>query len=95
MSVFVTMALGRFFSGPVLRRSWLGIGGVGTVAAAGLAAYGVNSSFGDAEFLFDNCLIDESFCMYLCIILNVVMFALVWLFDRSKGGKVYGVFLPN
>lgn len=46
MTVFVMIALGRCCSGPVLRRSWLGLGGVGTVVAAGLSAYGFNSAFG-------------------------------------------------
>lgn len=51
MIAFVMVALGRCCSGPVLRRSWLGLGGVMLVVAAGLAAYGVNSGFGEATHL--------------------------------------------
>lgn len=40
------MAMGKCRDGPVHRRTWLGLGGVGLVAAAGVAAYGINSAFG-------------------------------------------------
>ncbi|CAM9122089.1 unnamed protein product, partial [Laminaria digitata] len=46
MITFVMVALGRCCSGSVKRRSWLGLGGVMTVVAAGLAAYGFNSGLG-------------------------------------------------
>ncbi|CAM9869255.1 unnamed protein product, partial [Ectocarpus sp. 12 AP-2014] len=46
MVLFVTVALGRCCAGPVERRSWLGVGGIVLVVAAGLAAYGLNSGFG-------------------------------------------------
>ncbi|CAM9415157.1 unnamed protein product, partial [Ectocarpus sp. 8 AP-2014] len=45
MVAFVSVVIGRCCSGPVKRRSWLGIGGVMLVVAAGLAAYGLNSGF--------------------------------------------------
>ncbi|CBJ26534.1 conserved unknown protein [Ectocarpus siliculosus] len=45
MIAVVSVALGRCCSGPVKRRSWLGVGGTVLVAAAGLAAYGLNSGF--------------------------------------------------
>ncbi|CAM9260832.1 unnamed protein product [Ectocarpus sp. 13 AM-2016] len=45
MIAFVSVAIGRCCSGPVKRRSWLGVGGVMLVVAAGLAAYGLNSGF--------------------------------------------------
>ncbi|CAM9198844.1 unnamed protein product, partial [Ectocarpus sp. 12 AP-2014] len=45
MMVFVTVAIGRCFTGPVKQRSWLGIGGLMIVIAAGFAAYGLNSGF--------------------------------------------------
>ncbi|CAM9391119.1 unnamed protein product [Ectocarpus sp. 12 AP-2014] len=45
MVAFVSVAIGRCCSGPVKRRSWLGVGGVMLVVAAGLAAYGLNSGF--------------------------------------------------
>ncbi|CBJ26537.1 conserved unknown protein [Ectocarpus siliculosus] len=45
MVAFVSVAIGRCCSGPVKRRSWLGVGGVMLVVAAGLAAYGINSGF--------------------------------------------------
>ena len=47
MIAFVMVALGRCGTGPVRRRSWLGLGGVVTVVAAGLAAYGFNSGLGE------------------------------------------------
>ena len=47
MIVFVSLALGRCCSGFVNQRSWLGLGGVLLVFAAGLAAYGINSAFGE------------------------------------------------
>ncbi|CAM9710197.1 unnamed protein product, partial [Ectocarpus sp. 4 AP-2014] len=46
MVLFVMVALGRCCTGPVERRSWLGVGGIVLVVAAGLAAYGLNSGFG-------------------------------------------------
>lgn len=46
MIAFVMIALGRCCSGPVKRRSWLGLGGVMVVSAAGLAAYGFSSGLG-------------------------------------------------
>ncbi|CBN79517.1 conserved unknown protein [Ectocarpus siliculosus] len=46
MVLFVTVSLGRCCAGPVERRSWLGVGGIMLVVAAGLAAYGLNSGFG-------------------------------------------------
>ncbi|CAM9899558.1 unnamed protein product, partial [Ectocarpus sp. 12 AP-2014] len=45
MVAFVSVVIGRCCGGPVKRRSWLGIGGVMLVVAAGLAAYGLNSGF--------------------------------------------------
>ena len=47
MLVVVMVSLGRCCSGSVRRRSWLGLAGVGIVVAAGLAAYGINSGFGE------------------------------------------------
>lgn len=47
MIIFVSIALGRCWAGPVGRRTWLGLGGVMLVVAAGLAAYGLNSVFGE------------------------------------------------
>ena len=47
MIAFVMIALGRCCSGPVKRRSWLGLGGVMLVVAAGLAAYGFSSGLGE------------------------------------------------
>eukprot|EP00904_Undaria_pinnatifida_P008217 jgi/Undpi1/4525/HiC_scaffold_18.g07879.m1 len=46
MITFVMIALGRCCSGHVRCRSWLGLGGVMTVVAAGLAAYGFQSGLG-------------------------------------------------
>lgn len=46
MVIFVMIVIGRCRAGSVRRRSWLGLGGIGFVMAAGLAAYGVNSGFG-------------------------------------------------
>ncbi|CAN0336849.1 unnamed protein product, partial [Ascophyllum nodosum] len=46
MVLFVQSVLGRCFAGPVRRRTWLGLGGIFCVLAAGLAAYGLNSGFG-------------------------------------------------
>ena len=47
MVIFVQSVLGRCFAGHVQRRTCLGLGGVACVLAAGLAAYGVNSGFGE------------------------------------------------
>lgn len=47
MVVFVQCVLGRCSAGPVRRRTSLGIGGMFCVLAAGLAAYGFNSGFGE------------------------------------------------
>ena len=47
MVLFVQSVLGRCFAGHVQRRTCLGLGGVACVLAAGLAAYGVNSGFGE------------------------------------------------
>lgn len=47
MVSFAQIAIGRCCAGPVHRRTWLGLGGVVLVVAAGLAAYGVNSAFGE------------------------------------------------
>lgn len=47
MVLFVMLGLGRCRSGAVERRSWLGFGGVCIVVASGLAAYGINSGFGE------------------------------------------------
>lgn len=62
MTVFVIVVMGRCCSGPVLRRTWLGLGGVGSVVAAGLAAYGLNSAFGEllAGPVHSGYLMDES-----------------------------------
>ncbi|CAM9359742.1 unnamed protein product, partial [Ectocarpus fasciculatus] len=46
MIAFVSVALGRCCTGPVKQRSWLAVGGVMFVVAAGLAGYGLNSGFG-------------------------------------------------
>ncbi|CAN0030848.1 unnamed protein product, partial [Sphacelaria rigidula] len=46
MIIFVTIIIGKCRGGSVRRRTWLGLGGVGLVVAAGLAGYGVNSGFG-------------------------------------------------
>lgn len=47
MIVFAMIAIGRCWAGSVRRRSWIGLGGVGLVLAAGLAAYGFNSALGE------------------------------------------------
>ncbi len=47
MIIVVAVALGRCCSGPVNQRTWLGPGGVLIVIAAALAAYGLNSAFGE------------------------------------------------
>ena len=47
MIAFVVIVLGRCCSGLVKRRSWLGLGGVMLVVAAGLAAYGFSSGLGE------------------------------------------------
>lgn len=49
MIVFVQIAIGRLYAGSVRRRTWLGLGGVMLVVGAGLAAYGINSAFGELE----------------------------------------------
>jgi len=49
MVVTVMLCVGRCKLGAVERRSWLGLGGVGIVMAAGLAAYGVCSGFGETD----------------------------------------------
>lgn len=46
MIVFVTACIGRCRRNSVERRTWLGLGGVGTVVASGIAAYGVCAGFG-------------------------------------------------
>lgn len=46
MIVCVMICVGRCRLDAVERRSWLGLGGVGTVLASGIAAYGVCSGFG-------------------------------------------------
>ncbi|CBN79522.1 similar to Patched domain-containing protein 3 [Ectocarpus siliculosus] len=46
MIVFITVILGKCGEGPVRRRSWLGVAGVGFIISAGVAAYGLNSAFG-------------------------------------------------
>ena len=51
MVLFVQIVLGRYFAGPVRRRTLLGLGGVCCVLAAGLAAYGLNSGFGEARHI--------------------------------------------
>ena len=48
MVIFVMVALGRCCSGAVTQRTWLAMGGIGFVIAAGLAAYGFNSAFGES-----------------------------------------------
>lgn len=48
MILVAMIAIGRCCSGPVRRRSWLGLAGVVLVVLAGLAAYGINSGFGEA-----------------------------------------------
>ena len=47
MVVFVQCVLGRCFAAPVRRRTWLGLGGVLCVLGAGIAAFGINSAFGE------------------------------------------------
>lgn len=47
MITFVQIAIGRCCAGGVRRRTWLGLGGVMLVLGAGLAAYGLNSAFGE------------------------------------------------
>lgn len=51
MVLFVTVTLARCCAGPVKRRSLLGLGGIFLVIAAGLAAYGINSAFGEFRVL--------------------------------------------
>ena len=52
MLTFVMVAIGRCRSEDnVRRRSWLGNAGLYVVVAAGLAAYGLNSGFGEGEAL--------------------------------------------
>ncbi|CAM9850692.1 unnamed protein product, partial [Ectocarpus sp. 12 AP-2014] len=46
MIAFVSVTIGRCCRGHVKQRSWLAIGGIMFVIAAGVAAYGVNSGFG-------------------------------------------------
>ena len=46
MIVFVTACIGRCRRNSVERRTWLGLGGVGTVVVSGIAAYGVCAGFG-------------------------------------------------
>ncbi|CBJ26527.1 conserved unknown protein [Ectocarpus siliculosus] len=46
MIAFVSVTIGRCCRGHVKQRSWLAIGGIVFVIAAGVAAYGVNSGFG-------------------------------------------------
>ncbi|CAM9814630.1 unnamed protein product [Ectocarpus sp. 4 AP-2014] len=46
MIAFVSVTIGRCCRGHVKQRSWLAIGGIIFVIAAGVAAYGVNSGFG-------------------------------------------------
>ncbi|CAM9835466.1 unnamed protein product [Ectocarpus sp. 12 AP-2014] len=46
MIAFVSVTIGRCCRGHVEQRSWLAIGGIMFVIAAGVAAYGVNSGFG-------------------------------------------------
>lgn len=53
MIIFVMIVVGRCCSGPVLRRSWLGLAGVMLVVASALAAYGLNSGFGERESNLD------------------------------------------
>lgn len=55
MLLFVTVALGRCCSGRVERRGWIGVAGVVTVVAAGLAAYGLNSAFGEPTISLSLC----------------------------------------
>lgn len=47
MIVFITVILGKCGAGPVRRRSWLGVAGVMIIAFSGVAAYGLNSGFGE------------------------------------------------
>ena len=47
MSLFATLMIGRCRRDSVERRSWLGLAGIGIVAASGLAAYAVCSAFGE------------------------------------------------
>lgn len=47
MIAFVSVTIGRCCRGHVKQRSWLAIGGIMFVIAAGVAAYGVNSGFGE------------------------------------------------
>lgn len=49
MIAFVQIAIGRCCAGGVGRRTWLGLGGVMLVLGAGLAAYGLNSAFGEIK----------------------------------------------
>lgn len=49
MVVTVMVCVGRCLMGAVERRSWLGLGGVGIIIAAGLAAYGLCSGFGETH----------------------------------------------
>ena len=52
MITFVMVVIGRCCSGSVKRRSWLGLGGVMLVIAAGLAAYGFSSGLGEVIDVF-------------------------------------------
>lgn len=47
MIVVASVSLGRCGTGPVRRRSWLGLAGVLIVVTSGVAAYGLNSAFGE------------------------------------------------
>lgn len=47
MVVFITINLGKCGAGAVRRRSWLGMSGVLIIVFAGVAAYGLNSGFGE------------------------------------------------
>lgn len=57
MITFVMIMIGRCCSGAVLRRSWLGLGGITLVAAAGLAAYGIMGALSESiqfELMFQD-----------------------------------------
>lgn len=49
MIAFITAILGKCGAGPVRRRSWLGVAGIMIIVFAGVAAYGLNSGFGEIK----------------------------------------------
>lgn len=66
MSLFVTLVIGRCRRNSVERRTWLGGAGVGTVAASGLAAYGICSALGESRGCGGGAEIGDTTIVRLC-----------------------------